>query len=100
MQLTIGDATELAVRVLMRYGMSERYAARGAEHLVDAALSGHEFASLARLPTLAKLLQDRPPAGEIRVLKETANSALIDGGDNIAYAVSVIAMGEAIQAWG
>jgi len=96
-QLTIEDATELAVRVLTRYGMSARCAAMAAEHLVDAALSGHEFASLARLPTLAKLLQDRPPAGEIRVVKETANSALIDGGDNIAYAVSVIAMDKAIE---
>lgn len=70
MRLTTEDATELAVRVLTRYGVSARCAAMAAEHLVDAALSGHEFASLARLPTLAKLLQDRPPAREIRVVKE------------------------------
>ncbi len=97
MQLAVGDATDLAVRVLMRHGMPQRYAAMVAEHLVDAALSGHEFFSLARLPSIARVLRNRPPAGEIRVVRETANSAFIDGGDNIAYAVSVIAIDKAIE---
>ncbi|MBI4190185.1 MAG: Ldh family oxidoreductase [Betaproteobacteria bacterium] len=97
MQLAVAEATDLAVRVLTRYGMSEYCAKMVAEHLVDAALCGHEFSSLARLPILAALLRNRPPAGEIRVVRETENSALIDGGDNIAYAVSVVAIDKAIE---
>ena len=97
MELTIEAATDLSHRVLTRYGMPPAYAAMVAEHLVDAALSGHEFSSLARLPTLAKLLKDRPPAGDIKVVHETVNSALIDGGGNLAYATSVIAIDKAID---
>ena len=46
MQLTIPDATDLTVRALMRAGMSIENARITAEHLVDAALCGHEFSSL------------------------------------------------------
>ena len=97
MELTLDAATDLSRRVLTRYGMPPVYAEMVAEHLVDAALSGHEFSSLARLPTLAKLLKDRPPAGDIKVVHETVNSALIDGGGNLAYATSVIAIDKAIE---
>ena len=97
MQLTIAEATELAVRTLTRHRMSERCARLAAEHLVDAALCGHEFSSLARLLAIVEALQKRPPAAEIRVVHETANSALIDGGDNIGYAVSITAIDKAIE---
>jgi len=97
MQFTIDEATDLGIRVLTRYGMAESYARMVAEHLVDAALCGHEFSSLARLPVLAGLLQSRPPAGDIRVIRETPCSALIDGGDNMAYAVSIVAIDKGID---
>jgi LDH2 family malate/lactate/ureidoglycolate dehydrogenase len=97
MQLTIAEATELAVRTLTRHRMSERCARLAAEHLVDAALCGHEFSSLARLLAIVEALQKKPPAAEIRVVHETANSALIDGGDNIGYAVSITAIDKAIE---
>ncbi len=97
MNLTVEQATTLTVQVFTRYGMSPRCAQMVAEHFVDAAQAGHEFASLSRLPFLAKIMQGRPPAGEITVLSETANSALIDGSDNIGYAVSVVAMDKAIE---
>jgi LDH2 family malate/lactate/ureidoglycolate dehydrogenase len=96
MKLPVAEATSLAVQVLTRYGMSTRCAQMTANHLVDAALAGHEFASLARLPFLARQLQGSPPAGEITIEHETLTSALIDGHDNIGYAVSVIAMDKAI----
>ena len=43
MQLTIPEATDLAVRALTRAGMSADNARITADHLVDAALCGHEF---------------------------------------------------------
>ncbi|MGZ5136931.1 MAG: Ldh family oxidoreductase [Burkholderiales bacterium] len=97
MRLSIIEATDLAVRTLTRHGMREHIARMVADHLVDAALSGHEFSSLARLPTLVELIRNRPAAGEIRIERETHCSAVIDGGDNIAYAVSVIAIDKAID---
>ena len=97
MQLTISEATDLVVRALTRHRMSERCARRVADHLVDAALCGHEFSSLPRVLAIVEELRSRPPAGEIRVVRETATSALIDGGDNIGYAVSITAIDKAVE---
>jgi len=77
--------------------MSERHAHMVAAHLVDAAMCGHEFSSMARLLAIVEALEKRPPPAEIRVVHETANSALIDGGDNIGYAVSITAIDKAIE---
>src|ERR1043165_1593275 len=46
MQLTITEATDVAVRALTRVGMQESAARTVADHLVDANLCGHEFSSL------------------------------------------------------
>src|SRR3990172_1775376 len=100
MQLTIAAANALAVRTLTRHRMSEPHARLVATHLVDAALCGHEFSSLARVLAIVEELRKKPPAGEIRVVHETANSALIDGGDNIGYAVSITAIDKAIEICG
>lgn len=97
MQLAIEEATGLAIRTLTRHGMSRHCARMVAEHLVDAALCGHEFSSLPRLLAIVEELRGKPPAGEIRVVRERAHSALIDGGDNIGYAVSVVAVDKATK---
>ena len=96
MKLSVEAATALAVQVLTRHGMSQPVAQMTADHLVDAALAGHEFASLARLPFLANMVRERAPAGDITVLHETPTAALIDGGGNTGYAVSVVAIDKAI----
>jgi LDH2 family malate/lactate/ureidoglycolate dehydrogenase len=97
MQLTITDATTLAVRALTRAGMSADNARITADHLVDAALCGHEFSSLPRVIALAEAIRDKPPAGLTRVVRENHCSALIDGGDNVAYVVSLHAIDKAIE---
>ena len=97
MQLSIADATNLAVRALTRAGMTAQAARIVADHLVDANLCGHEFSSLARVPAIADELLNRPPAGEIRVVRETPCSAVIDGGDNLAYVVSITAIDKAVE---
>jgi LDH2 family malate/lactate/ureidoglycolate dehydrogenase len=97
MQLTIADATNLAVRGLTRAGMNAENARITADHLVDAALCGHEFSSLPRVLALAEALRDRPPAGATRVVRENHCSALLDGGDNVAYVVSIHAIDKAID---
>jgi LDH2 family malate/lactate/ureidoglycolate dehydrogenase len=96
MQLAIPQAHDVAVRALIRHGMSAASARLVAEHLVDAALCGHEFSSLPRVLAIVDELRKKPPPGDIRVVRESANSALIDGGDNIAYVVSISAIDKAI----
>ena len=97
MQLTIPDATNLALRALTRAGMSADNARITADHLIDAALCGHEFSSLPRVLALAEALRDRPPAQATRVVRENHCSALLDGGDNVAYVVSIQAIDKAVE---
>ena len=97
MQLTLTEATDLAVRALTRAGMSAENARITADHLVEAALCGHEFSSLPRVIALAEALRDRPPAKATRVVRENHCSALLDGGDNVAYVVSIHAIDKAIE---
>src|ERR687891_1358020 len=97
MQLSIADATHLAVRALLHVGMGEHAARIVADHLVDANLCGHEFSSLPRVLAIAEELRRKPPPGEIRVVRETPSSAVIDGGDNVAYVVSIAAIDKAIE---
>ena len=97
MQISIAEATDLAVRALTRAGMKQDAARIVADHLVDANLCGHEFSSLPRLLAIANELRKKQPPGEIRVVREDRSSAVIDGGDNIAYVVSLAAIDKAME---
>jgi LDH2 family malate/lactate/ureidoglycolate dehydrogenase len=97
MQIPIADATDLAVRALTRAGMSAASARIVADHLVDANLCGHEFSSLARVIAIADELSRKTSPREIRVVREDRSSAAIDGGDNVAYVVSLAAIDKAIE---
>lgn len=97
MQLSIAEATDLAVRALTRSGMKKDAARIVADHLVDANLCGHEFSSLPRVLAIADELRKKPPPGEIRVVREDRCSAVIDGGDNVAYVVSITAIDKAVE---
>jgi LDH2 family malate/lactate/ureidoglycolate dehydrogenase len=68
-----------------------------ADHLVDANLCGHEFSSLPRVLAIAEELRRKPPPGAIRVVREDRSSAVIDGGDNVAYVVSIVAIDKAVE---
>ena len=97
MQLSIAEASDLVVRALTRAGMSAHAAALVAAHLVDAALCGHEFSSLPRTLAIVEEMSKKPPPGEIRVVREDRCSAVIDGGDNVAYVVSITAIDKAVE---
>jgi len=77
--------------------MSRESARIVADHLVDANLCGHEFSSLPRVVAIADELSRKAPPGTIRVVREDRSSAVIDGGDNIAYVVSIAAIDKAIE---
>src|ERR1700741_299699 len=97
MQISIAAATDLAVRALVGAGMSVTSARVVADHLVDANLCGHEFSSLARVVAIVEELSRKSRPREIRVVREDRSSAVIDGGDNIAYVVSLAAIDKAIE---
>src|SRR2546428_22554 len=97
MQLSIADAIDLVVRALARAGMRPHAARIVADHLVDANLCGHEFSSLPRVLAIVEELRKKPPPGEIRVVREDHSTAVIDGGDNVAYVVSIAAIDKAIE---
>ena len=96
MKLPIAEATDLAVRALTRAGMSAPSARIVADHLVDANLCGHEFSSLARVVAIVDELSRKTAPREIRVVREDRSSAVIDGGDNVAYVVSLAAIDKAV----
>jgi len=97
MQLTFQQAIELAVISLTRYGMAADNARQVADHLLEAALCGHEFSSLPRLLAIVEELKAKPPAGPILVSRDDGCCAHIDGGDNIAYVVSLRAVNKAME---
>lgn len=89
MHLTISEARALATGALRRLGLSGDAAAVTADHLVDAALRGMTFGGLPRILAIAERLAEhgdnRRP---IRIIHETPQSALLDGGDNVGYVVA------------
>jgi LDH2 family malate/lactate/ureidoglycolate dehydrogenase len=97
MQLTIADAHKLATRALVRHALPIEHAEVVADHLLDAALCGHEFSSLPRLLAIIGELKNKAPAQPIQVTREDGPFAHLDGGDTIGYVVSVAAIDKAIE---
>ena len=89
MHLTISQARSLATGALRRLGLSGDDATVTSDHLVDAALRGMTFGGLPRILAIAERLAEhgdnRRP---IRIIQETPQSALLDGGDNVGYVVA------------
>ena len=94
MQLTITEATDLAVRALVRAGMSMESAGITANHLVDAALCGHEFSSLPRVLALAEALRDKSPARATRSASGSVGTSIVS---LIVNVTSVVTFGEALR---
>jgi LDH2 family malate/lactate/ureidoglycolate dehydrogenase len=97
MQLTPSEGLAIAIRVLTAHGMAEQDAKIVGRHLVDAGMSGYEFASLPRLFAIIDQLGMRGPSQPPRVLRENDRSAVIDGGNTIGYVTSLIGIDKAIE---
>ncbi len=79
------EAHRIGVRALMAVGYAREDAAIVVDQLVDNALCGYRFASLPRILTIADDARTAKPRTPVRVVRETASSALIDGGNNVGY---------------
>jgi LDH2 family malate/lactate/ureidoglycolate dehydrogenase len=89
MRLTIEAATSLARQALGALGYDAGETALIADHLIDCELRGLIYGGLARVVSigerLARIGDRRAP---MRIVRETAVSAKIDGGDQIGYLVA------------
>jgi LDH2 family malate/lactate/ureidoglycolate dehydrogenase len=98
MRLAIAAATSLARQALaaLRYDANE--AALIADHLIDCDLRGLPVGGLARIISigerLARIGDRRAP---MRIVRETAVSAQIDGGDQLGYIVAHRATAVAVE---
>lgn len=83
--LTVEQALALGRDALVGAGLPQDEAQVIADHLVDNMLCGYEFAGLPRVLAIADSPNRRAPQTPIRTVHETANSALIDGGNHVGY---------------
>lgn len=98
MRLGIAEARLLADRVMRALGHDPAEAGIIADHLIDCELRGLQYGGLARALSIAERLTRtgyRPQP--LRIEKETAVSARIDGGDRLGYIVARRATDIAIE---
>ena len=81
-RLTAREAQTLAEQTLAKIGYDAEEARIIADHVVDAALCGYEYSGLPKILNVAEHRQLRQPRRPLRALRETAVSALYDGGNN------------------
>ncbi|WP_431877398.1 Ldh family oxidoreductase [Amycolatopsis sacchari] len=86
MFVPVAEARAVAVEALRRLGLSSEEAAITADHLIDCELRGLGYSGLARILSIADrgIGSPRP----VSVVRESAVSALLDGGDRLGYVVA------------
>ena len=98
MKIKIAEARNLAIGALKQLKYSQQDAETTADHLIDAALRGVTFGSLARILAISEKMSEvgdnRQP---ITTIRETPVSAVLDGGDNVGYVVAHHATRMAIE---
>src|SRR6185437_2962312 len=84
-RLSVTEAHTLGEAALQRIGYPADEAAIITDQLVDNALCGYRFASLPRILAIAEDDKTANPRTPIRIVRETAASALVDGGNKVGY---------------
>ena len=79
--LSVTDARALAERAMRGIGYEAEEARILADHAIDAALCGYEYSGLPKLLNVADHPRGRAPRRPMRLVRETAVSALYDGGN-------------------
>ncbi|MGZ5171485.1 MAG: Ldh family oxidoreductase, partial [Burkholderiales bacterium] len=96
-RLTPAEASALGQRALERVGYSGEDARIIVDQLVDNALCGYKFAGLPRILAIADDDKTRTERTPVKIVHETPLSALMDGGNNVAYISAYRAAEVAIQ---
>jgi LDH2 family malate/lactate/ureidoglycolate dehydrogenase len=96
-RLSVTDAQALGEKALRGLGLSSEEAEIVATHLVDASMWGYEFAGLPRILVIAGRPELKKPRAPVSIVKETASSALLDGGNGLGYVALLRAVEVAIE---
>lgn len=98
-RLTVAEARTLAERAIAALGYSDDEAAIIADHIVDAALCGYEYAGLPKIVNMADDRRLAKPRRDIRLLFETPISAMYDAGNTVGmlamYRMTEVAIAKA-----
>src|SRR5688500_4797656 len=86
-RMTVAEATRVGEDALQRVGYSGEDARIIVDQLVDNALSGYKFAGLPRILAIAGDEKTRQSRAPVKVVHETRQSALMDGGNTVGYIV-------------
>ncbi len=84
-RVTEAEARFIGERALKAVGYTDEEAGIVVDQLVDNALCGYRFASLPRILTIAADQRTYLKREPIRIVRETASSALVDGGNQVGY---------------
>jgi LDH2 family malate/lactate/ureidoglycolate dehydrogenase len=94
--LSVEEARVLGERALRGIGYDAEEAWIICDHVIDAALCGYEYSGLAKLLNIPEHHRFALPRRPMRILHETAVSALYDGGNNVGMVAMYHAANAAI----
>lgn len=95
--LGVAEAREHGERALRGIGYDAEEARIVADHVIDAALCGYEYSGLAKILNIPEHRRFKRPRQPIRVIRETAASVMLDGGNNVGMLVMYHAARAAIE---
>jgi LDH2 family malate/lactate/ureidoglycolate dehydrogenase len=81
-RLTVGEARALGEAAMRGAGFDEDDARILTDHVLDAALCGYEYSGLPKLLNVVDDRHFRQERRPVTVVRETASTALLDGGNN------------------
>jgi LDH2 family malate/lactate/ureidoglycolate dehydrogenase len=82
-RLSADEARALSEAALARMGLDPEEAGIVADHVVEAALCGYEYSGLPKILNIPDSPRFREPRMPMRLERETAVSAMFDGGNNL-----------------
>jgi len=88
--ITIQEAESLIQRCMLHVGHTDEEARIISDHLIDCELRGLSFGGLPRaLSVIDRIREQQIPRQPITVVRETAISATLDGGEQVGYLVGL-----------
>lgn len=99
MRISFEEEKELISAILLKLGTPEEPAKITAEVLAEGDLRGFSSHGLLRLPYIVRAIRRGTilPKAEVRVVRETPSTALVDGGHGLGHYVAYRAMRVAIE---
>ncbi len=96
-RLTVAEARALGVAAMRGAGYDHEDARILTDHVLDAALCGYEYSGLPKLLNVVDYPDFRRPRRPVTVVRETAATALLDGGNNTGMVAAYRAAEATIQ---